>query len=200
MPSRKRPRVVAPTGSIVEIWRRDMRGYERALIAYSPSKDSWHGLRCAGGAIRRFDLSQEFWHYAMSGKTRLGVLTNINNNTNTYIRDVYVDSSDEDEDFYDARRRIRPPSVTYNENEDAKSETHDNDMDDLGTLTLQLDINDSNGNHNSAKKSTVSAKLSVKQASPSTRATIVAGISAIRSIFSGMSLSFKKPSGSSKVG
>lgn len=198
-----------------------MRGYERALIEYSPSKDSWHGLRCAGGTIRRFDLSQEFWHYAISGKTRLGVLaraahanTTVHTNIKVSPHD-YDDSSDEDEDFYDARRRIRSAINTTTSHhdhhsisngassEDAKSETHDNDMDDLGTLTLQLDLSDDdNGIDNNGKKcsSTVRAKLSVKKASPSARASIVAGISVLRSMISGMSLSFKKPNGSSKVG
>lgn len=63
MPTRKRPRVVAPVGAVLDVFRWEIRSYERALVEKAPTKDSRHLLRVATGLKIR-DLSVEVWRYA----------------------------------------------------------------------------------------------------------------------------------------
>ncbi len=183
MPSRKRPRVVAPVGAVLEVFRRDAQCYERVSVVHSGVRDSWHLLRRAGGALAHADLSQEQWRYAEYAWLPLGLCS-------TPLETEHIDDSEDDE-YRDQRRKIRPHELMTIKaspcsSGDALSETSEakND-DDLGNVFVHLKLEPKD------EVATVMARLSLAEpAPPSTRSRITAGIQALRGMLSGLTISF----------
>ena len=184
MPSRKRPRVVAAVGAVIEIFRRDAQCYERVSVVRTGIRDSWHSLACAGGAVVVADLSQEKWRYAKYTWLPLGLCT-------LPLQTESIDDNDSDDDeYHEQRRKIRPDQLMVVKTSlcsaDAESETSQvkNNENELGDLFVHLKLQPKD------EMATVMARLSIAQAPPTTRSRISAGIQALRGMLAGLTINF----------